>query len=105
MSVPGWWETLLLVAATYRVWRLVAFDTVTDGVRARVFPASKRPGGELVRRWQRWLEFLQCPWCAGFWLSLAAWGAWQLWPHGTMVVAAPLVISMLVGVIPRNLDP
>lgn len=105
MSVPGWWETLLLVAATYRVWRLVSHDMVTDPVRAWVFPPRKKAGGDTVHRWQYGLEFLQCPWCAGFWLSLLAWGAWQLWPHGTLVAAAPLAVSMLVGIIPHNLDP
>jgi Protein of unknown function (DUF1360) len=42
---------------------------------------------------------LECPWCAGFWITLAWWGAWQLWPFGTAIAAVPLAASAIVGLL------
>lgn len=98
-NVPGAWEVVVLVAATYRVWRLLAIDRILDAPRNRVL--IDKDGD-----WREGLvEFVTCPWCFGFWLVLATWGAWLLWPHATDVVAVPFAISTFVGLIPRNLDP
>lgn len=95
---PSVWEVALLVGATYRIWRLLAYDTITDRLRGWAFPKGSK-------REEHGLVFVQCPWCAGFWMSVVAWGLWQAWPHATIVVCVPLTISTLVGLIPRNLDP
>ena len=42
-------------------------------------------------------RLVECPWCAGFWISLVWWGAFELWPHGTPIAAAPFAISAIVG--------
>lgn len=95
MNVPNWWESFLLFAAAYRVWRLLAVDTILDPVRDRLFPNHD----------SYWSIFLSCPWCAGFWVTLAWWAAWLLEPHYTVVVAVPWALSLLVGLTARNLDP
>ncbi len=95
-NVPSAFETVILVAAVYRVFRLIAFDTITDGVRARLFKGDRLPGLQL---------FIECPWCAGFWLTLLVWGSWIVWPHATMVAAVPWAIALGVGLIPKSLDP
>jgi Protein of unknown function (DUF1360) len=51
------------------------------------------------KRGTYWTDFLTCPFCAGFWISLAWWGAWQLSPHWTLVVSVPLAVSAVVGLL------
>ena len=42
---------------------------------------------------EKWALFLVCPFCAGFWIALAWWGAWLVWPHATLIAATPFVIN------------
>lgn len=86
MSVPQWYALALLGLAAYRTWKIAAEDKISEGVRKRYL-------GRRVRI----AQFVNCPWCFGFWIALAWWGAWQAWPHGTLVAAAPLAISVVVG--------
>lgn len=86
-AVPGVWGFVLLALAAYRMWKLLADDSILDRPRAR---ALRRVGdkGEL---------FLICPWCLGFWLSVAWWLAWVAWPHWALVAAVPFALSAVVG--------
>lgn len=93
-AVPSWWAFTLLTLAAYRTWRLLAHDLIHDPLRHR-----------LVRAESKQEEFLQCPWCAGFWIALAWWLAWCAWPHGTLVAAVPFALSAIVALIAVNLDP
>lgn len=48
-------------------------------------------------------HLIHCPFCVGFWISLAVWVAWLAW--GDVVYAlAPFAISGAVGLIAKNLD-
>lgn len=95
MSVPSAWATLLLALASYRLWRLLAADTILDKPRDWL---TKRAKQHVSRGYRKELDiFLHCPWCLGWWICLAVWGAWQLWPHATLVVSVPLALSALVG--------
>jgi hypothetical protein len=53
-------EFVLVVLAATRATRLVTADTIADGVRDRITDG---------RQW--WSDLLSCPYCAGWWLSLA----------------------------------
>jgi len=53
----------------------------------------------------KWGEFLLCPWCCGFWVTLLWYGAWQIDAKWTLIVAAPFAANLLLGVIRGNLDP
>jgi hypothetical protein len=102
MNVPDWWTLILLGLAAYRMFRLIAMDTLLDTPRGWLvrLPPGWREGMALPRGYRsRLAEFLVCPWCLGFWVALAWWGAWQLWPHGVLVVAAPFAISAVVGLV------
>lgn len=101
MTVPDWWAAALLGMASFRVYRLIAKDTLLDAPRRWLVGLGKWGQGKPVPSSYRegLVEFLLCAWCLGFWITLAWWGAWQAWPHGTLVAAAPFAISAGVGLI------
>lgn len=82
-----WWPFILLALAAYRTWRLLADDTILD-----------RPRAWVVRS-ERVSEFASCCWCLGFWVTLAWWASWELWPHGTLLAAAPMALAAIVGLV------
>jgi hypothetical protein len=94
-NVPNWWQFALLALAAFRVWRLLGEDSILARPRA----SFKR------RTSDYWDQFLLCPWCAGFWITLIWWLAWIAWPHWTLIVATPFAINAVVGLIAANLDP
>ena len=94
-DVPTTWTFALLALAGFRIWRLLAEDTILDRPRA----AFKQRVGETGETW------LLCPWCCGAWLSVALWLAWVVSHHWTTVVAVPLAISAVLALVAANLDP
>jgi hypothetical protein len=60
VTAPPPWLFLLGVLAAWRVWKLLSSDDILDywSVRDRLAPPESQ------RR-----EFLDCPYCAGFWIS------------------------------------
>jgi hypothetical protein len=52
----------------------------------------------------KWGVFLTCPWCAGFWISVAWWVAWLINDEWTLWAATPWAISAVVGLTAKNLD-
>lgn len=109
MSVPGWWEAALLALASHRIFRLIALDTILDRPRAWALNAGDwRPdsGDDPPRRFRAGLAtFISCPWCAGFWITVAVYVFWQIFPHATLVVAAPLAISSAAALIASKTEP
>ncbi len=102
MSIPGWFPFILLSLAAFRTWRLVSEDTILERPRRYVtgLPQKWKEGDSLPDAYREYISiFIECPWCAGFWISLLWWGAFQLWEHATVVVAVPLAISALVALI------
>ena len=93
---PGPWAFALLALAAFRVWKLAADDAILDRPRdwllARAGTSSKLA------------LFLVCPWCAGFWITVAWWAAWWTWPHWTLAAAAPFALSAAVGLLASALD-
>ena len=98
MTVPNWYQLLLLGLAAYRVFRLLAEDVVLDRPRAWLVGLSGWTAGQRTPTSYRegLAEFLTCPACAGFYVSLGWFASFQLWPHGTVVVAVPFAISTVV---------
>lgn len=60
--MPEIWILLLAFGAVARLTRLVNNDTITRPLRDRV---AARFGPSSMPR-----EFVGCPWCVGFWMSL-----------------------------------
>jgi hypothetical protein len=97
MNVPDWYELILLSLAAWRVFQLVALDDITNGLRRYVTRVPKNWDGESPITNKSYRDtlalFIECPYCAGFWIGLLWWLAWLLWPHGTTVAAVPFAIS------------
>ncbi len=97
MRVPDWYAVSLLALAGWRIFHLLAHDDILDAPRRRVLRLAKTwkqegdATGENYR--EKWALFLTCPYCAGFWIGLVWWGAWQIWPHGTLVAASVFTIN------------
>ena len=85
MTTPGWYALVLLSLAAYRSYRLAAFDTVLDRPRARL------P--------QRWLTFVECQWCLGFWVALGWWVGYELTPQWTLIAATPLALAAIAALL------
>lgn len=54
---------LLIGVAGFRLWRIIARDTITEPLRAPLIKHSDN-------RMMAWLlDLILCPWCAGFWIT------------------------------------
>jgi hypothetical protein len=95
---------VIVALGAFRLTRLVGWDTITAPLRARLLGADD--AGKPTRPRPRWgaAAFVHCAWCVGFWISVAAYAAWEFWPDATLIVMAPLAISAVVGVVAKNLD-
>lgn len=106
--IPSPFESLLLALAVFRVFRLLAEDTILDGPRAWLLgvPGWKPTGHETPPEGYRdgLATFLTCPYCAGFWLCLAWWALWLLSPWWALTVAVPFALSAAVGLVASRLD-
>ena len=58
MTVPPFWAFVIGALAAWRVWKLLACDDVLDVPRDRLAPEGTK------RR-----DFLDCPYCSGFWVA------------------------------------
>ena len=94
-DVPGPYAVFLLAVASYRLWRLLAEDDILDRPRRYLLNMGDWQEGQPTPEGYRSKlgELLICPWCLGFWISLAFWVAWQLEPDWTLWAAVPLVLS------------
>lgn len=76
---------VLIGVASYRVWRLVGEDNITEPLRERLSGV--------------WLDLVSCPWCLGSWLAFGiTWGADAAvgLPHPFLVgLAAAVVVGWL----------
>lgn len=85
--IPSPWELVLLGLSVFWTWKLLSDQKILDGPREWLvarFPAKRRDG---------FVDFLHCPWCFGFWITLGWWGAWQLFPHPTLVLAGLISVA------------
>lgn len=119
LPVPSPWAFVLLALAAYRLYRLGSRDTITEPIRAAVaygddeaVSLDDEPRVEVVgvdreipKGWRVYLSTLvRCPWCAGFYVSVAVWAAWWAAPRWTMFLAAPWALSAVLGLAKKNLD-
>lgn len=100
MTVPDWWAAVLLGLAAWRSWQLLAHDDILERPRRRLLRLGDWEEGNLVYPPDyriRLGEFIRCPYCAGFWVAVVWFAAYEVTQHWTLVVATPFALS--VGVI------
>jgi hypothetical protein len=108
MDIPSPWEALLLAAASYRLWRLLAEDTILQRPRRWIMRLDRgwQEGMEIPASYRYALaEFVTCSWCLGLHVSVLVWLAWQIEPQWAIVISVPLAISTAVGIVRSRLDP
>jgi hypothetical protein len=107
MTVPNWYQLVVLAFAAWRTWHLIAYDNILDGPRhlAAGLPWDWKEGDHVpVSYRERFAEFLTCPYCAGFWGSTAWWGLFQITERWAVVIAVPFAINALVVSVASLLD-
>lgn len=98
--IPNWYALLLLAGAAWRTFQLIGHDDILDRPRrwalrlGRDWQKDGDPVPESYRA--KWGVFITCPYCAGFWISLAWFVAWYIEQKWTLVAAIPFVLSALV---------
>jgi hypothetical protein len=90
VTVPTWWEFLILALAV-----IYAFYLVSESV------VLERPRDWVLNRLDddKWEAFIVCPWCVGFWLALAAWGAFLVDRTWAVGLAVPLALAAVNGLV------
>lgn len=114
--IPEPFEFLLLALIAYRTWRLLAEDDILERPRHWLvrLPRGWEEGDPLPQAYRQKLAlFINCPWCAGAWVSGAVYIAYLAtlgsWPDTLGEIAVGLgvwfAISASVGLIRSALDP
>lgn len=102
MSYPDAWQFVLLALASFRIWVLLSEDDVLDRPRRWLLRLGDWEKGPVPEGYRRGLgDFIQCPWCFGFWISLAVYVGWLIDPKWTLYICAPLAVSAALGLIER----
>ena len=106
MKIPDWYTLALLAFAAFRTFRLIAEDDILDRPRAWLLRYRGWDGtGPPPKGYRaKWGEFVTCPWCAGFHLSVILWLLWLWQPTWTTGLCIPLALSALVGLIAKLSD-
>jgi hypothetical protein len=85
--------------ATYRITRLLISDGILDRPRSAVLTR--------FRAHQKFVEFVECPWCLGFWISASVVLARRVAPKPWNIAAETLAFSAVSGLVAsrvRTLD-
>lgn len=77
-------------------------DAVLDRPRDAVLAWLDKRTGNRGGNWADY--FITCPWCAGFWITLAWWIGWLIYPYGALVAAVPFALSAAVGYLGVGID-
>jgi hypothetical protein len=117
------WPLLIVALGIYSITRLITKDSIVDrqrdwffqrfpheGFTTKIRPNPKRCSfivtGDhyYVTVGHKLGELVHCPWCMGFWVSAAVFGAFILWPVGTTFVLVPMALRVIPGMIESILD-
>lgn len=132
--IPSPWVAVILTLGTFRLLRLIGWDDFPPILKARgwligehwvptLVPKfdqeslhhsppelpGKQPSSEVdeVRPgYDRPLlaHLIHCPFCIGWWLSLAVYLLWLWLPTEVLYAAAPFALSGAIGLIAKNWD-
>jgi hypothetical protein len=111
--IPPVWVAVWLVLGAYRLTRLAGWDDFPLALRVRAWLTGANRNGRGVELYDNGVsyerpnvrKFLFCPFCVGFWISLAVYICWLEEPRWTLYGLAPFALSAGVGLVSKNLDP
>ena len=83
--MPSPYEAILLALAAWRVWHLIAEDDLTESLRRHVTDGR-----------DKLTEFVECPFCLGFWVALAWVVFFAVWDDGAVWAALPFALNAVV---------
>ncbi len=102
-------ELLILVLASFRLTRLVVYDTITEFLRSPFHHTIEEelPDGNIETYIQikgsglrYWIgDLLSCHWCTGIWCSAFIYGCYYFWPVYFMPLFTILAIAALASII------
>lgn len=97
MTVPSAYQLILLAVAAFRVFHLLAEETILDRPRRWVLRLGRWEAGSPPASYRHRLgSWLTCPWCCGFWVTGVGFVAFQLWEHTVTVLAAFVAATVVV---------
>lgn len=96
MTIPAWLQLLIYALAVARVTGLIYADAITEPLRDRLIGwLDDRPAtlGAFIA------ALIQCPWCAGMWVSLIAAPLVWFWGDSPVMLipAIALAFSQVTG--------
>lgn len=119
--MPDAVQLTVLILAAYRLTRLAGWDDFPLAVRIRAAatgetwvpdddaslpgktPTSEVPTLRPAYARPTLAHLVHCPFCVGFWISLACWAAFVLWPDVLYGLGA-FAVSGAVGLVAKVLD-
>ena len=97
---------LLLALAIFRITRLIAYDTITEGLRSRFFEEMEEDSETYLIPTGFVGKLISCHWCVGFWVSVIVYLGYVLIPiianHIIIIFALAGLASILQWVIRRD---
>lgn len=111
------WPFFILILGVYSLTRLITKDSIIDKWRDNFYVKFPHEGFQSKRKPQRGKnqiisggvyyvtegtklgELVHCPWCMGFWVSIALFAAFVAWPIGTTFFLVPFGIRVIPGMI------
>ena len=94
-AIPSPWAAIVLTLATFRLLRLIGWDEFPPVaiVRERMLKGRDLLG-----------HLWGCPFCLGFWVSVAVYLLWLWQPAVVMYAAAPFALSAAIGLMAKGWD-
>jgi hypothetical protein len=120
--VPSPFVTVVFAFAVYRLTRLLGWDEFPLAVKIRSWVIGeewmtgtkpelpgKTPSSALAEvrpgyRRPKIAHLVHCPFCLGWWVSLAVYGVWLEFGHRSLYALYPLALSGAAGLLAKNGD-
>lgn len=90
MTWPTWFEAGALALSGYYVFYLLSESVLLERPREWVLTRLDSDAAE---------AFVVCPWCLGFWVALAEWGAWLAFGEWAVVAVVPFALACAIGLL------
>jgi hypothetical protein len=110
----SWIQIFLLIFASFRLTRLIVYDTITEFLRRpfhqtieEISPDGKMETyveikGKGIRYW--FGELLSCHWCTGIWCTVVIYFSYVKWPTYATPVITILAIAGCASLVQSFLD-